>query len=278
MAAAAKTLAAALDKWLSAARAAACTRIEVLTPKGAVIASMPLGDVGAEVGAVTGESVLEHASDDAAADWGRRIYRARIYDAAGFREERRIIVDGGAASEEEAEDSGGSARPSSERAVIGHLSGLVESTVREMRCMYREAVTSLTAARTAENVARASWGDLLNVQLSMATLQIERDTARAEVERKGKRDVLFAEHFGPGARALVGYLTGGKAVPVNDSVRKLFQSLMSDEKRAAQVMALLQPHEQADLLAIGQFFDGEDKSKTVDAAEAPHANGAVKEG
>jgi hypothetical protein len=137
----------------------------------------------------------------------------------------------------------------------------------------------LNGARAAENDARKSWGELLNLQLSMATMQLERDTARAEVERKSKRDVLFAEHFGPGARALVGYLTGGRAVPVNDSVRKLFRSLMSDEQRAAQVMALLAPNEQADLLAIGQFFDGEDKQKTeAAAAAAEHANGAAKEG
>jgi hypothetical protein len=262
--AAPKTSAAALDQWLAAARAAACTRLELLTPRGAVLASLPIaGELPP-----TGASVLEHAADDAAGEHGRRTYRVRIYDTSGFREERRVVVEGGAATEDEADEAGGGlgGRALGERAALGHVAGLLESTVREMRCMFKVGADSLAGAREAENAAREKWGELLTVMLSMAQLTVERETARGELDRKVKRDAAIADQLGPSARALIGYLTRGKGVDVNDAVRKLFRSLMSDEGRATQVMALLSKAEQTDLLAIGAYLDGEKNAPPADTS------------
>lgn len=261
-----KTTAAALDKWLNAARAATCTRVELLAPKGHVLATLPLDD---EKTSVDGQRLLDVATDDAAASFGRVAYRARIYDGESFREEKRIVVEGQAQSAEEADQHASQSLAKGPGDAFGRLCALVEAQTREMRQMFKGATDALVASRNVENESRQHWGDLLKTTLELAEMSVERETARAEVDRKRARDRLFAEQFGPGARALVGYLTTGKAVPVNDSVRKLFTSLMKDEARATQVMALLNDSERADLIAVGQFFDAE---KTANGAAGPHAS------
>jgi len=261
-----KTTAAQLDKWLGAARAASSTRVELLGPKGHVLATLPLDDDKTNV---DGQRLLEVASDDAAAMFGRVAYRARIYDGESFREEKRIVVDGQAQSADEAEEHASALPAKGPGDAFGRLCSLVEAQTREMRTMFKGATDALVASRQVENDARAKWGDMLKTTLDLAQMTLERETARAEVDRKRERDRLFAEHFGPGARALLGYLTTGKAVPVNDAVRKLFTSLMRDEDRAAKVMGLLTDAEKADLIAVGQFFDAE---KTANGAAGAHAS------